>query len=199
LNARLLSTVWGSKVHGERWYHLLRGEDIPDADTRRRTVGHSHILPPVQRTEMGSRGVMVRLIHKAAARLRGLDHWAGALTVGISCLNGPGWEAKCHLPHCQDTLNFLLAFGALWDAKPPFRGTPLKVWMVLTDLIPTPNATPSLIEQDRQVTELSHVMDRVNKTFGRNAVHFGTLFGAEDTAPMRVAFNHIPEFNPAYT
>jgi len=194
-----LSRVWGSRVHGERWWYLLRGHDVPDIATRRRTVGHSHVLPPVLRTDEGARGVMVRLIHKAAARLRGLDHWTSRLSVGVSYLDRPSWEASCHLPQCQDTLNILLAFGHLWDAKPRTRGTPIKVSMVLTHLTPTRFATPSLFEQDRQLTTLSHTMDKINKAFGRNAIHFGALFGAEDSAPVRIGFTNIPEFNPAMT
>jgi DNA polymerase-4 len=198
MTAAQLSRVWGSRVHGERWWYLLRGEDVPDVPTRRRTVGHSHVLPPALRTEEGARGVMVRLIHKAAARLRGLDHWTSRLGVGVVYLDRPAWEASCHLPQCQDTLNILLAFGRMWEAKPFTRGTPMQVRMVLSDLTPTRNAKPSLYEQDRQLTVLSHTMDRINTVFGRNAIHFGALFGAEDSAPVRIGFTNIPEFNPAF-
>jgi len=45
---------------------------------------------------------------------------------------------------------------------------------------------------------VSHVMDQVNRTFGKNSIHFGTLFGAEETAPTRISFTRIPEFNPAH-
>jgi DNA polymerase IV len=73
------------------------------------------------------------------------------------------------------------------------------VWMVLTDLVPTRSATPSLFEFDRQVTTLSHAMDRVNRAFGKNSVRFGAVCGAEESAPTRIAFNQVPEFNPAFT
>ena len=199
LPMRSLAVALGSKVHAERWHGLLRGEDVPDAPTRRRTVGHSHILPPDVRTDPGARGVLVRLIHKAAARLRTMDYWADTFSVGVSYLDGPGWDAAVHMPLCQDTLNMLLIFSKLWDEKPPMRGTPLKVSMCLAGLKPTACATPSLFEQDRQLTKVSHVMDKVNRTFGKNAIHFGTLFGAEDSAPVRIAFNTVPKFNPAFT
>jgi DNA polymerase-4 len=198
LTARQLSAVWGSTVHGERWFHLLRGEDVTDKPTKRRTVGHSHVLPPELRTDEGAHAVMSRLIHKAAARLRTIDYWAGALAVGVRYESGHRWDAGCHLPRCQDTLNLLLAFGELWKGRPTV-GRPHQVWMVLTDLVPTRSATPSLFEFDRQVTVLSHAMDRVNRTFGKNSVHFGAIRGAEASAPTRIAFNQVPEFNPAFT
>ena len=71
--------------------------------------------------------------------------------------------------------------------------------MTLAGLTPTKCATPSLFDDDRQLTRLSHTMDQVNRRFGKNALHFGTLFGAEDSAPVRVAFGAVPKFNPAFT
>ena len=194
-----MARVWESKVMGERWFHLLRGEDVPDIATKRRTVSHSHVLPPELRTEDGSRGVMVRLIHKAAARLRSIGYWAGALGVSVSYLDSPRWSVGTHLPKCQDTLNVLLAFGKLWEHDSrPRDATPLKVGMVLSELVPAATATPSLFEQDRQVTTLSHVMDKINRAFGKHSVRFGAVMGSEDTAPTRVAFTRIPDPNPAH-
>jgi DNA polymerase-4 len=197
LTAKQLSAVWGSRVHGERWFHLLRGDDLPEKATRRRTVGHSHVLPPELRTDTGAYGVLARLIHKAAARLRTIDYWAGALSVAARYDNGGRWEAGCKLPHCQDTLNLLRAFGKLWDGRPTV-GRPVQVGMVLSDLTPARSTTPSLFESDRQATELSHAMDRVNRLFGKHTVRFGTVFGLEEAAPTRIAFNRIPEFDPAF-
>ena len=199
LNLRALAVVWGSKVIAERWFHLLRGDDIPDVPTRRRNVGHSHVLPPALRTPDGSRGVMIRLVHKACARLRSIGYWAGAMAVGVQYISGVKWHTARKLPHCQDTLHWLLAAGAMWDERPAEEevGPPIQVWMTLTDLIPASAATPSLLVEDRQVTTLSHAMDAINRKFGKNAVRFGAIAGAEDSAPMRIPFNHIPKINPA--
>jgi DNA polymerase-4 len=201
LTERQLAVVWGSRVHAERWFHLLRGEDVPAVPTRRRTVGHSHVLPPALRTPDGARGVLVRLIHKACARLRSIDYWAGAMAVGVRYRDGGKWHTACQLPHCQDTLNWLLAFGRLWESRPPDAdaGPILQVWMVLTDLKPAAAATPSLFDEDRQGTKLSHAMDAINRKFGKHAVRFGGVVGSEDTAPTRIAFNTVPQFNPAFT
>jgi len=194
-----LAVIWGSKVHAERWYALLRGEDVADAPTRRRTVGHEHILAPELRTDDGSRGVLVRLIHKAAARLRTMDYWTDSFGVGVTHLDGPPWSASVRMPLCQDTLNLLLIFAKIWDERPRGGHTPLKVSMTLAGLTPSACATPSLFERDHRLTKVSHVMDQVNRTFGKNSLHFGTLFGAEDSAPVRVSFNTVPKFNPAFT
>jgi DNA polymerase-4 len=198
LTAAQLATVWGSKVHGERWFWRLRGEDVPDAGSKRRTCGHSHVLPPALRTDAGAYGVLSKLIHKAAARLRSLDHWAGALTVGMRCDDRGRWDAGCKVARCQDTLSLHRAMTALWDRRPPTAGRPRQVWLVLTDLLPTRSSTPSLFEADRRATDLSHAMDRVNRRFGKHKVRFGTVCGSEGAAPSRIAFTEIPAFNPAF-
>jgi DNA polymerase-4 len=149
------------------------------------------------RTDVGAHGVLSRLIHKAAARLRTMDYWAGALSVALRYEAGGRWEAGCELPQCQDTLNLLRAFGELWKRRPE-TDQPKQVYMVLSDLVPSRSATQSLFAFDRQVTELSHAMDRVNRLFGRHTVRFGTMFGSEETAPTRIAFNRIPQFDPAF-
>jgi DNA polymerase-4 len=197
LTVQNLSDVWGSRVHGERWYHVLRGEDLPEKPTRRRTVGHSHVLPPDLRNDVGAEGVFARLIHKAAARLRSIGYWAGCLSISLRLEDGRRWSTACRLPHCQDTLAFLRAFGRLWSKRPP-DARPLQVALVLTDLVPARVATPSLFADERHATTLSHVIDRVNKSFGKHTVRFGTMWGSEETAPTRIAFNHVPEFNPAF-
>jgi len=40
--------AWGS-VMGERLWHLLRGDEISDLPTSRKSLSHSHVLPPDSR------------------------------------------------------------------------------------------------------------------------------------------------------
>jgi DNA polymerase IV len=203
MSERGMAEAWGSKVHGHRWYRLLRGEDVAETRSRRQTVSHSHVLPPDLRTAEGSYGVLVRLTHKAAARLRKINYWAGTVTVSVGFLDQEpaartgwtrwGWSAWRHLPHCQDTPNILRVVEMLWRERP--AGTPFQVGMVLSDLLPARSATPSLFEDDRKAAELSHAMDEVNREFGSSVVHFAAMHGLEDAAPNRIAFTQIPDFD----
>jgi DNA polymerase-4 len=198
-----MAEVWGSTVLGSRWYRVLRGEDVSDPRTRRQTVSHSHILPPDLRTGAGAYGVLVRLTHKAAARLRKIGYWAGAVGVSAGFLDQDrrqrsgwgrsGWSTWQHIPHCQDTPNILRAVELLWAQRPP--RTPFQVGMVLSDLLPARSATRSLFEDDRKAADLSYAMDEVNREFGASVVHFGAMHGLEDAAPNRIAFTQIPDFD----
>ena len=201
--AKVLAEVWGSKLLGEKWWRILRGEDVRDRPTRRQTVGHSHVLPPDLRTDEGAYGVLVRLVHKAAARMRKIDYWAGAVSIGVSYKDDDaaafgwgrnGWGAGRHLPRCQDTPGILRVVAELWDGRPRDR-EPFKVAMALTDLVPARSATPSLFAEDRRATELSHAMDAVNREFGASVVYLGSMFGMRDAAPNRIAFTNIPDLD----
>jgi DNA polymerase-4 len=204
LPLKTLCEVWKSRVLGGRWHALLRGDEVDDPPTRRQTVSHSHILPPDLRSDSGSYGVVIRLTHKAAARLRKIGYWAGRVSVGVSFLdadrgqtpgwNRNGWDAACRLPHCQDTPAILQAVAKVWKARPPNR-VPLKVGVVLSDLKHQRCATPSLFEEDRKAAEVSRAMDLVNAEFGASVVHFGAMHGYEDAAPTRIAWTQIPDFD----
>jgi len=45
----------------------------------------------------------------------------------------------------------------------------------------------------RDRTRLNAAMDRINKTYGKNALYFASAHGALNEAPMRIAFNRIPD------
>lgn len=203
MSDRALGGVWGSRVVGSRWYRVLRGEDVEDASARRRTVSHSHVLPPELRTPAAAYGVLARLTHKAAARLRKTGYWAGAVSVSVGFLGGRpvagggwgrfGWSDSCRFPHCQDTPNVLRAVERLWARRP--AGVPFQVGVVLSDLCPARCATPSLFEDDRKAADLSRAVDEVNAEFGAGVAHFGAAHGLERAAPNRVAFTNIPDFD----
>ena len=194
----LMCRIWGGKVMGWRWWYLLRGYEIPDRPTRTKSVGHGHVLPPELRNEEGARGVLVRLVHKAAARLRKIDYWAGKVYVSVSYpgdfdtgWGGGGWWDARRVGHGQDTFSLLKTVEEMWATRPP--GKPVKLQVTFADLVPARSATPSMFDHDQRMTDLSHAMDKVNRAFGPNSVYLGSMFGRTQNAPMRIAFTHIPD------
>lgn len=187
-----LLALWESVV-GSWWYRALRGEDLDWHSGIRRTVGHSHVLPPVHRDEEGSRAVLVRLIHKAAARTRALGYVTRRLTVAVRYLDQTKWKDELVLPETSDTLTLVEQFARMWAEKPKPTAPPLKVSMVLSDLAPMTEANLALFEDARRREALSKTMDTVNEKFGRNSVYLASMHAARDSAPTRIAFNHIPD------
>lgn len=188
-----LKELWGG-IGGERFWLALHGHDMPNLPTRRRTVGHSHVLPPQLRNEIGAQGVLVRLLCKAAARMRRLGYSAGRLDLYVSFLRGGHWQAGMNLGGCQDTSAMVDVFASLWVKRSAF-GRPLKVGLVLSNLTADPFVTRPLFPGEQRRVALSRMMDRINSRYGRDAVHIGTVHEFLDSAPTRIAFSNVPDLD----
>lgn len=192
LSREQMIDTWESVV-GDQWWHWLRGEEVAEKPTHRRSVSHSHVLGPKFRNDQGARSVLVRLIHKAAARLRRLGYWAKRMQIGLSYTRGqPSWKAAAYLGWCQDTQTMLTAFEVAW-AKRPGNGVPLKVSVVLWDVASASNIPRPLFPEEVQNVQLARAMDKINEHLGPNSVYFGSMHEGRGQAPMRIAFTHIPD------
>jgi DNA polymerase-4 len=188
-----LERIWGGIV-GRRFWLALHGHDVPDLPTRRRTVGHSHVLPPNLRSEQGAHAVLIRLICKATARMRRIGYWAGRLDVFVAFRQGGAWRTWKHLNACQDTPSMLEAFLAMWRRRIDF-GQPIHVGVVLSNLVAERSATRPLFPGEQRRVALSRAMDLINARFGRETVHLATVHEVLGAAPTRIAFTNIPDLD----
>ncbi|MEO0529082.1 MAG: DNA polymerase [Planctomycetota bacterium] len=197
MSKEALIEVWGSRV-GAEWWHALRGDDVGRVFDRNKTVGHSHVLPPDLRTDEGARGVLVRLLHKAAARLRKAGKVARRIEFGIRYTPGSGggkWRSRSTLERTDDTPTMLKVLDAAWRHRGPDdrSATPLKVSLTLWKLESAAQTTLPLFDEQRQATQATETMDSVNAQFGRGSMYFASMHETRDAAPLRIAFSHIPE------
>ncbi len=181
--------IWNGIV-GERFWHWLRGEDLPEVETQRRTVGHSHVLPPELRSKSGAHSVAKKLVHKAAARLRKMNYWAGGFSVSVRFMGEGSWDDKLGMIECQDTLTMLEALEQLWKECP--AGKPLAVGITLFELVPQHLHNLSFFDNPKR-SQLAHAMDAINAKYGLDAVYFGGIHEVKNSAPTRIAFTNIPE------
>jgi DNA polymerase-4 len=189
-----LAQVWSSRVHGFAWWHRLRGSDLPEAPTQRRSLSHSHVLPPKLRSEAGARAVLSRLVHRAAARLRHEGYWSGSLTLSLRFLQDGekhAHDACVRLQPSQDTLTLLRVALGLWPPNP--SGIPFKVGVVLGSLIPQSQLNWPLFEQDQKLVHLAQAMDKANRKYGPQALYFASMHHTQECAVTRIAFNRIPD------
>jgi len=186
-----LRAVWGG-IEGERFYAALRGESVLRPKAKTRSLGHSHVLAPEFRHDHGARAVLHRLLQKAAMRLRKTEYFAGGLSLSLDYAHSSGWSDEIRFSETQDTLELTAAMNTLWQRRPHQGNAPLKAGVTLFGLVPAALHTPSLFHDSRRET-LHASMDRINLTFGKNAVFFGGAIEALDAAPMRIAFTRIPD------
>ena len=192
----MLRAIWGG-IEGERFHAALHGQPTHARPCERRTLGHSHILPPVLRGDNGARSVLHRLTQKAAARLRSYGCVTGAMSIFIRCPgHGREWCDEIHFAPTQDTLELLRALDLLWQRRSRrHAAAPLGVGVNFFDLRAEQNAVAPLFDRpvhDRR-RALLETVDRINLKRGKNTVYFAGAHGAVAYTPMRIAFTRIPD------
>jgi DNA polymerase-4 len=129
-------------------------------------------------------------------RLRHERFYAGALHLSVGYRDATDWSADLRFNETQDTLHFTRVLNELWSRRPAAHHskTPLRVGIVLGQLLPSDQHTGDLFEAATETTRtrLNTAIDTLNLTFGKNSVYFGGAHGATGYAPMRIAFTRIP-------
>ena len=203
LDPREAREAWGS-VWGERMHWLLRGHDLPERETQRRTIGHSHVLGPDKRHPSRARLVARRLLAKAATRLRRMDRRAGHLTLSVKGEDRTKWARGVRLPAAMDSFTLLAALEGLWDAMLAHYATRrfLQVGVTLAELSEARSVQLGLFDPgaaldgrvEARRLALSAAIDRMNRRFGRDAVTVGQdSHGASRSSGPRIAFTRIPD------
>ena len=180
------------------WYYL-RGYEIPDEETTRRTVGHSHVLSPELRTPSKAVFVAQRLTLKAASRLRRLEHYASKMHLSVRIENGPRLEAETSFYRAQDSFTLLRAMHSLWGliASETKQGRIKKISITLHGLSNETEIQPEFVENMRQKKDekLSFALDKINQKYGKDSILVGMLpdQGRSFTG-TKIAFTRIPEY-----
>jgi DNA polymerase-4 len=199
----MLHGVWGS-VTGDRLWHLLRGEEIPEVISARKSIGHSHVLPPDSRHPDRAWPVLCKLLHKACERLRSHGLLTGSLTLQLAFLRGPSWAPKQRIEETDSTLVLMRVLDRLWRDRPEPGCRILQVGVVLTRLCEHDNYTPSLFQTEADTTSsfdhekhkrLDATLDKLRARYGRKVVYYGGVQEGRDEAPMRISFTHVPDMD----
>ena len=180
-----LAAAFGSVV-GDRWWFLLRGYEVEHETKNRKSLSHSHVLPPRDRTDEGCREVLLRLMHKAAARLRSENLWTRSMDVHVGGFK-KSWTARLRLPPTQDSVTMTEYLLEAWERRDFL--SPRMVGVTFHDLMAEDSVTPSLFDASVQRGRFSQAVDKINMKFGKNKVHLAAMEHAQNSAPERIAFN----------
>ena len=181
--------IWGG-VQGERWWHQIRGHDVAAPPAVRRSVGHSHVLPPELRTPAGAAAVAGGLLEKAAERMRHLGYQVRGLSVHARSEDGRSWSVKRRLTPCADTWTLFSALTSLWEH--PFPSVK-QVGVVLYDLLPDAQVTLPLFDDDTRRLSASRAVDSINQKHGRGTLSMASVVPVRHTAEDKIAFGKIEE------
>lgn len=196
-----LRRVWGG-VEGERMWRRLRGEEVPLPPRQTSSFGHAQILSPDLRNPDGARATLHRLLQKAALRLRHSRHHAGGMHVALRYSRGARWSRAVTFTDTQDTLELIRVLNLLWDRRPARSADHFSVGVTLFALVPEGSHTatlPGLLEERPQDNArraaINATLDHINRKLGKHSVVYGGALGALAYAPIRIAFQRIPDLD----
>jgi DNA polymerase IV len=203
LNPHQMREIWGS-VWGEKLWYLLRGMELPEEITARRSVGHSHVMAPELRDPTKAKDVARRLTLKAASRLRRMKYYAGAMSFSARLENDMRVHAEQRFYRAQDNKTFLDLLNRLWSEalRQHRRARIKKVSVTLSELVDGNNLQSDLFASlpdvgliAREKSEkLSRAMDEINHRFGRDSVLIGmTPSHGKSFSGSKIAFTRIPD------
>ena len=194
--------IWGN-VQGEKFWHMLRGEEITDIKTERKTIGHSHVLEPKWRKIKLAEKVMSRLLLKAASRLRRMNYYSSRLSLSIKTEKGLRLEDKSTFYRACDNKKLLEESRKIW--KNLIKNKKIikikKISVTLYKLEKKNRLQPSLFENfDKKIIlntnrfeKISQTMDNINSRFGRDSVTLGEIPNKiKSFSGTRIAFTRIP-------
>ncbi len=194
-NKNQLRTAWGS-IEGERMYEKLRGLEPHYVKNARSSLGHSHVLPPEQRTSAGAKAVLHRLLQKAAMRLRSYELLTTSIKVKVKFRQHPSFKGESEVSATDDTITLTDSLEILWQQYPFYsEDPPIAVSIGFSGLVQAQEVALDLFTKKPSANQasLNKALDQLNLKYGKNTVYLGGAHEALKDAPMRIAFNHIPD------
>jgi DNA polymerase-4 len=209
LEPKHLRKIWHS-VSGERLWYLLHGYDLPDLETSRKTIGHSHVLDPKFRTQTKALIVAQRLMLKTSGRLRRYGFYAKSMSLSIRSSSGKRIFLKHSFYRACDNFSFMKNLFELWQkatSQLAKNEKVKKISIVLFDLVDSESIQPEIFDfssennskKIKKQENLSKAMDLINAKFGRDSIVMGfSPNEAKGFSGTKVAFTRIPEYEEFY-
>ncbi len=203
LSPKAMRKAWGS-IWGERMWYLLRGVDLPEQETTKSTIGHSHVMSPELRAPAKAKFVARRLTLKVASRLRRIGYYADTFCVSARLEEGGRLDYSEQCYRAQDSMTFLHMLDRGWDAiVREAKGRRIKKTSVsLFGLVAAEALQPELfgglseegLKTRAKAERMSAALDKINHRYGRDSVLVGMLPSQGKTfSGTKVAFTRIPD------
>lgn len=203
LDAKRMRKVWGS-VWGEKMWYFLRGYELPDEETTKSTIGHSHVMAPELRDPAKAKYVARRLTLKAASRLRRMGYYAASFHLSARIENGPRYETTEQCYRAQDSMTFLHMLDNAWEniMREIGRARIKKVSVSFYGLTAATDLQPELfselpdvdLKERIKAEKMSMALDKINHRFGRDSVLVGMLPSqGRSFSGTKIAFTRIPD------
>lgn len=187
-----------SSVFGYYWYMRLRGWEIDDFDSRRRTYGNSYVVPRPLFAKEDIAPVLMKLVSKMSSRLRRAGYHTQGLHLALIFNERGFWHKGEKTPTpLFDTRDIYRGIYHLLSESPYHKGV-RKVAVSCFNLqkcnyLQEPQGQLTLWGDETKKKSLTRAMDNVNKRWGDYTLVPARMMGTQNYVPDRIAFGGIKE------
>lgn len=194
LSVQEMKRIWGG-INGEQFYKQIRGEDVKIKETKRSSIGHSHVLSPRLRNYKDAYAVCIKLLSKACMRLREEGYFTREMSLLVKFMendrNDQYWLGKVRLLETQDTCIMCEELEKMWRDVPRNRRF-LRVGITLSSLVGSSAHQLSFFENEKRGT-LMGAWDGLNVKYAKNLVYVASAQRSDNDSTARIAFQRIPK------
>ena len=184
-----LKKQWGSII-GLRIARELNGEDLSwRPKTAQKSLSHQHVLPPDLRNFDSSYKIVLKLLMKAAFRLREEKIKTKSLAVYVKFLDGTRYEKIVSFQESNETYFLANKLKDIWHLHKNKK--PIKVAIVLGNL--TEGFDQLSFFDNPEKARLDQALDSINSRFGKNTLFLANTAEVLSHAKTKISFNHIPK------
>ena len=203
ISPKHMRKIWGN-VQGEKFWYMLRGVEIAETKTTRKTIGHSHVLEPKWRPKELAEKVMHRLLLKAASRLRRMEYYSSQMILSFKTEEGIKLIGRRNFYRTSNNNKLLKEAIKIWkylNKQKKIRRVK-KISVTLYNLQKKTDIHPELFDKIdennlskiKRFERLSITMDTINARFGRDSITQGSLpNNIKNFSGTRIAFTRIPD------
>ncbi len=202
LSSIQMKKIWGG-IAGEEFWQKIRGENLREKITKKKTIGHSRVIAPRYRADNAFiKALSMQLLTKACIRLRNSKMYTKKLSFDAKFVfknnsynnnyEAQYWKAVAKFEETQNTLLIASELEKILNKLP--KGSILKIGLSLSNFTEENKHQLSLFE-DFKAKELMSAVDNINEKHGSHLVYPAASKLYDDKAPARIAFSRIPEEN----
>lgn len=176
-------------ISGYYWYLRLRGWEIDDYRSERKSFGQEYSLKEKVSDPEKLKRIIMKLCEKMGRRLRQSNQFTSGVHLGILYLDHDFWHRgkKLQTP-ISSTKNLFEEIMKLFYLQPQIKVTS-KISVSCFSLDQNDNQQLELIDMGgERINRISYALDKINNRFGEFTVAPAIMMDMKDTVIDRIAF-----------
>jgi len=180
-------------INGLYWYLRLRGWEIDDFKTKRRSYGNSYALPKPFKTVKELTPILMKLVEKMSFRLRMANYKANGIHLAIYYRDHTFWhkgvKTKKELFSTQDIYKEMFRLLSLSYLGKPVR----EIFVSCFNLVGSFVSQLELFNDVPKKEKLIKSIDQINNRWGEFVIFSAKMSNTENYIPDRIAFGGVKE------